>query len=224
MSSIKSHSAILLDRLKEELSIERDNELADFLGKAQSTIPTWRKRSSRLPLDLIIAKCDEQGIRVDWNYVIHGERVGYVQEGMQPYSRATKPGKDQIPLFLVPAPAGATTPGDDYVEQMIDARQLFMGKADAFACRVVGDSMSGAGMTSGDIVVCDRQRNPQPGDVIVCSVDGGMTIKRYQQIGERVFLYPENDRYEVMEIIEGMNLRVWGVVFRLVRAVGNTTL
>ncbi len=205
------------------MGLRTDTELADLLGIAQNTISNWRTRGSRLPLDQIIPICDERGIRVDWNYVIHGERVGYV-EGMQPYSQATKPGKDQIPLFLVPAPAGATTPGDDYVEQMIDARQLFMGNVDAFACRVVGDSMNGAGMTSGDIVVCDRKRNPKPGDVIVCSVDGGMTIKRYQQIGERTFLYPENDRYEVMEIIEGMNLRVWGVVFRLVRAVGNTTL
>ncbi|MCE2504289.1 MAG: helix-turn-helix domain-containing protein [Chlorobi bacterium] len=85
MSRTKLRTGILIDRIKEEIGLEKDTELADLLGKAQNTISTWRIRNSRLPIDQLIPKCDDLGIKIDWNYVIYGEH-GRVSVGMQPYN------------------------------------------------------------------------------------------------------------------------------------------
>ncbi len=219
MSRTKSHTGILLDRLKEELRIERDTELAEFLNKAQNTISNWRTRNSRLPIDEIIPICDERGFHVDWNYVIYGERVGSPHNGMQPYSAITTPSGNRIPLFLVPAPAGATSPASDDVEQMISLEELVMDRplGKVIACRVVGDSMEGAGIESGDIVVVESKETAQSGQIVIATVDGELCIKRLQYMGNRVWLYPENAKYPPMEIRAGMALRIHGVVIKLVR-------
>ncbi|MCE2504726.1 MAG: hypothetical protein J4G05_11840, partial [Chlorobi bacterium] len=76
------------------------------MNRKHNTVATWRSRTSRLPLDYIVGLCDSAGIEVDWNYVVSGNR-GVGTEGMQPYSLDIRPGGERIPLFLVPAPAGA---------------------------------------------------------------------------------------------------------------------
>lgn len=225
MSSIESRSAKILGRLREHLNFRTDTEMADFLSIRQGTLSGWKGRDS-IDLLLIIAKCEEAGYSVDWDYVIDGP-TQKVAEGMQPYSAATapRPNGTRIPLFLVPAPAGVATPAHDHVEQMIDVTDLALDDgAAAFACRVVGDSMEGGGIESGDIVIVDRGREPKPGAVVVCSIDGELTIKRFEKQGARVILYPENPRYAPIEIRDGMALHVWGVAIRLVRGLSNSQL
>ena len=125
-----------------------------------------------------------------------------------------------MPLFLVPASAGAPMPGNDHVEQMVTAADL-LGLNDqdtVFSARVVGDSMKGAGIFSGDSVVV-HQQSPKPGDIIVCSFNGEMMIKRFEQVGEggQVWLYSENADYKPVKVLNESEPEVFGVVQRLVR-------
>ena len=218
MSRTKLRTGILIDRIKEEIGLEKDTELADLLGKAQNTISTWRIRNSRLPIDQLIPKCDDLGIKIDWNYVIYGEH-GRVSVGMQPYSLDIRPGGERIPLFLVPAPAGAAPPADDHVEQVLTAEELITDGTTqkVFGCRIVGDSMEGAGIVSGDTVIVRQQETAKVGDVIVVTVDGELTIKRYERIGERAYVYPDDSGYQPLEIREGMSIKILGVVVKLIR-------
>ena len=63
----------------------------------------------------------------------------------------------QLPLFASPVRAGFPNPADDHVEQDRDLNAyLIRNPAASFLLRVVGDSMSGAGIFEDDIVVCDR--------------------------------------------------------------------
>ncbi|MCE2504288.1 MAG: hypothetical protein J4G05_09570 [Chlorobi bacterium] len=120
---------------------------------------------------------------------------------------------------MVPAPAGAAPPADDHVEQVLTAEELITDGTTqkVFGCRIVGDSMEGAGIVSGDTVIVRQQETAKVGDVIVVTVDGELTIKRYERIGERAYLYPDDSGYQPLEIREGMSIKILGVVVKLIR-------
>ncbi len=124
---------------------------------------------------------------------------------------------NRIPLFLCPVPAGAPTPGDDSIETLLDVEDLVLPNPSCFACRVTGDSMIGAGIESGDYVIVERAREPVPGCIVVCAVDGELTLKRLEKIDTRIYLYPENERYKPLEVTPEMNLKVWGVAIRTIK-------
>ena len=78
--------------------------------------------------------------------------------------------------------------------------------------RVAGDSMIGAGIHPGDILVVDRALEPQDSNVVIAVVDGELTVKRISQRHGKLFLVPDNQAYEPLEILEEMEFEVWGVV------------
>lgn len=63
--------------------------------------------------------------------------------------------------------------------------------------RVDGDSMIGAGIQSGDLVLIRQQPTADNGQIVACKVNGDeATLKRFHQQGEAVLLMPENPNYE----------------------------
>lgn len=63
--------------------------------------------------------------------------------------------------------------------------------------RVDGDSMIGAGIQSGDLVLIRQQPTADPGQIVACKVNGDeATLKRFRKQGETVLLMPENPNYE----------------------------
>lgn len=72
--------------------------------------------------------------------------------------------------------------------------------------------MEGAEIFDGDILVVDRSVSPRHGHIVVAFIDGQRLVKRlYQQAG-RAALVAENPSYPTLEVREGMELIVWGVV------------
>ena len=66
-------------------------------------------------------------------------------------------------------------------------------KADElFALRVRGESMTGAGIMPGDVVVVRRQPEAEPGDIVVAMVGEEATVKTLRRKGGRWVLLPEN--------------------------------
>src|SRR5438093_13576454 len=87
--------------------------------------------------------------------------------------------KQKRPLSLVPVPAGFPSPADDYLEGALDLNEyLVKHKAATFFWRVTGDSMIGAGIHSGDLLIVDRSLEPKDGNVIIAVLDGELTVKR----------------------------------------------
>ena len=78
--------------------------------------------------------------------------------------------------------------------------------------RVSGDSMSGAGIHDGDLLVVDRSLKPDSGSIVIADLDGELAVRRLVFRGPRIFLQPENDRYRTVEIPDDNELHVWGVV------------
>ncbi|NBB73059.1 MAG: translesion error-prone DNA polymerase V autoproteolytic subunit [Bacteroidetes bacterium] len=122
------------------------------------------------------------------------------------------------PLFLTRVPAGFPSPADDYVDRTLDLNDLLIRRPEAtFFVRVEGDSMTGAGIHSGDLLVVDRSVEARDGDVVIAALDGEMTVKRVRQREEALWLVADNDAYPPQRVTT--ELVVWGVVQHVIHEV-----
>jgi len=116
--------------------------------------------------------------------------------------------------------AGFPSPATDYMTQAIDLnKELVKHPAATFYGRVAGDSMVDAGVEEGDILVIDRALDAQDGDMAVCFVDGEFTLKHLKFHEGGLTLVPANDRYPCIEIGEGSDFIMWGVVTYVIKRV-----
>jgi len=131
---------------------------------------------------------------------------------------ALDPARLPLPLLGRLLPAGFPSPADDYLEGEIDlSRHLIERPAATFLMRVSGESVRGAGILDGDLVV-DRSLEPQPGHVVVAVVGGEMTLKRLRRRRDgRAALRAENPDFPETVIGEETPAEVWGVVVGVVR-------
>lgn len=122
------------------------------------------------------------------------------------------------PLFLTRVPAGFPSPADDYVDRSLDLNDLLIKRPEAtFFVRVEGDSMEGAGIRSGDLLVVDRSVEARDGDVVIAALDGEMTVKRVRQREGALWLVAANDAYPPQRVTT--ELVIWGVVQHVVHEV-----
>lgn len=123
-----------------------------------------------------------------------------------------------LPLFSAKVAAGFPSPADDYVEGSLDLNALLIERpASSFFVRITGDSMTGAGIFPGDIVLVDRSLEPRNGQIVIAVLNGEMTIKRLRRTREGTRLEPENPAYPVLRVSEDDAFEVWGVVKNAIR-------
>ncbi len=116
--------------------------------------------------------------------------------------------------------AGFPSPADDFKETRISLdRELVKNREATFYARVSGDSMVGAGLDDGDLLVIDRSLNPENGKIAVCLVDGEFTVKRIKKEKKKLYLMPENKKYKPIELKEENELIIWGVVEYVIKKV-----
>ncbi len=84
-----------------------------------------------------------------------------------------------------------------------------------FLLRVTGDSMVGAGILDGDMVVVRRAQTAEDGEIVVAQIEDEATVKRLRRAGGRVELVPENDAYAPIVADE---VALCGVVVGVMRA------
>lgn len=77
--------------------------------------------------------------------------------------------------------------------------------------------MVGAGIFDGNLLVVDKSLTPSSGDIVIAIVDGDLTVKRFIKRGDKVILKPENARFKEIELQDGQELQVWGVVTSTVK-------
>ena len=116
--------------------------------------------------------------------------------------------------------AGFPSPADDFKEIRISLdKELVKNKEATFYARVDGDSMVGAGLEDGDLLVIDRSLNPENGKIAICLVDGEFTVKRIKKGKNKLYLMPENKKYKPIELREENELIIWGVVEYVIKKV-----
>lgn len=126
-----------------------------------------------------------------------------------------------LPLYTSRIAAGFPSPADDHLEAPLDLNEhLVKHPAATFVVRVDGDSMTGAGIYNGDLLVVDRSLDAKSGSIVVAVVNGEMTVKRLWMRGRHIRLVPENPAYKPIEIRDGLDLVIWGVVAHVIRSYG----
>lgn len=123
----------------------------------------------------------------------------------------------ELVLYAARVPAGFPSPADDYVEGRLDLNQhLIRHPAATFFVRVSGESMLGAGIHPGDLLVVDRALEPIHGKVVIAVVNGELTVKRLCIREGQVRLLAENERYAPIMLSGDMDLQIWGVVTNVI--------
>jgi DNA polymerase V len=116
-------------------------------------------------------------------------------------------------LFFSHIMAGFPSPAEDYIEQSLDLNEyLIKHPAATFFVRVSGDSMIGAGIHDGDMLIVDKALEAINGKVVVAVVDGEFTVKRLMRAERKIFLVPENPCYPDIDISGKEDSEIWGVV------------
>ncbi|MCK9293480.1 MAG: translesion error-prone DNA polymerase V autoproteolytic subunit [Desulfobulbaceae bacterium] len=126
------------------------------------------------------------------------------------FSRKTKIVR---PLFLCGVSAGFPSPADDYIDRLLDLNELLIKNPPAtFFVKVAGDSMTGAGIYDGGILIVDRSIEATNGRIVIAAVNGELTVKRLIKSNDSCRLVAENANYEPLEITEESQCEIWGVV------------
>jgi repressor LexA len=132
----------------------------------------------------------------------------------------SRPALLEVPVFGV-IPAGFAADNPESVDRIlsVDPQTLGLGaNARPFGLRVRGDSMTGAHICDGDIVILE-QREPRPRDIVAALIDGESTLKRYIVEKGKPCLRAENPHYP--DLIPLHDLTVQGVMVGLVRPSGS---
>lgn len=124
-----------------------------------------------------------------------------------------EPGAEVIPLGMSPVSAGFPSPAEDYAEGGLNVHSyLVRNPVATFFFPVRGDSMQGAGILDGDILVVDRSVTPVDGHIVVAFVQDERLVKRLRLRAGRMTLLAENPAYPPLPITEDTEHVLWGVV------------
>ncbi len=125
-----------------------------------------------------------------------------------------------LPLFGSKVSAGFPSPADDYVEKTLDLNELLIqNPAATFFTRVQGDSMIGAGIFHNDILVVNRALEATEGKIVICALNGELTVKRLMMENGQWYLQAENPAYPNIPLYEDLDLVIWGVVTNVIHNV-----
>jgi len=127
------------------------------------------------------------------------------------------PGSIAAPVkILGTVEAGFPSPAEEELVDTLSLDNLLIQNPEAtFLLKVSGDSMSGAGILPGDMVLVDKGQTPKSGDIVIAEVDGEWTMKYLRKRGENVALIPANPNYK--PIRPKKELKIAGVVTAVVR-------
>jgi DNA polymerase V len=121
-----------------------------------------------------------------------------------------------LPLFSSKVAAGFPSPADDHVEKRLDPNDFLIDQKDAtFFVTIQGQSMMDIGLLPGDKAVVDRSKVAAIGDIVLAVVDGEFTVKTLSRKKDgSIRLLPANSSgaYAPIDIKEGMQFEIWGVV------------
>ncbi len=137
---------------------------------------------------------------------------------MQRYEVAGEAPLLELPLYEALVPAGFPSPADDYIDLKLDLNSYLVKRpCSTYYAKVSGDSMTGAGILDGDLIVVDRSQFPAAGKIVVVALNGEITVKRIQYRQEKILLCPENEKYPTIALDSHAGFEFYGVVIGIIR-------
>lgn len=123
----------------------------------------------------------------------------------------------KLPLYSSSVRAGFPSPADDDIEDRLDLNtHLIKHPAATFFVKACGDSMEGAGIFSGDMLIVDKSLEAVHGKIIIAALDGELTVKRLFRRDGVVNLVAENPAYPPIDVSDSHEMVIWGVVTHII--------
>jgi len=190
MDAVKRHIEEFYDRKGYSPTVR---EIAEAVGSSKSTVARY------------IEALVDQGL-------IFRTENGYETEQTQLLDRSVR----TVPKVGY-VPCGPLTEEVECIEGYIKLPVSFIGDAkNVFLLTASGNSMVGAGISDGDLVLVKQQEEANNGDIVVALVDNEVTLKRYynEPSKRRIRLHPENP---TMEDIYVNNCQIQGVAIKVIK-------
>jgi len=175
-----------------------------------------RKPGNNMAQPTTVIRVPVNTVKIIKNFVstLTGERTLQTHAGFSDLIQFVRAKRHIVfPLYTSKVAAGFPSPADDHIEQRLNPSDyLVENDAATFFVRVKGDSMIEAGIFDNDVLVIDRSKARQTGDIVLAMLDGEFTVKILEQSKKGVKLIPANRNYSAIEIKKEQSLEIWGVV------------
>lgn len=131
------------------------------------------------------------------------------------HGKQTPPRKPHTLRKLGRVQAGFASPADEELADTITVGEYLIRNKDAsYLLEVEGDSMQGAGILSGDLVIFERGKEPKVGDIVIALLEDGYTIKYLRKKQGKLYLEAANPTYPNLYPKQGEIVGVVVATFR----------
>ena len=127
--------------------------------------------------------------------------------------------REQMGLPLIGrVAAGSPILAEEHIETHYKLDPQLFNPKPHYLLRVHGMSMKNAGILDGDLVAVHRTPEVRSRQIVVARLDDEVTVKRYRQDGKVVWLLPENDEFEPIQVdLSYQAMVIEGVVVGVIR-------
>ena len=116
-----------------------------------------------------------------------------------------------LPFFSFCVPAGLPSPAQDHLEGSISLDELMNIRAPhTYLARAAGESMIDLGIFDRDILIIDRSRTAERGEIVIAALNNEPLVKIFDLQGEQVILRSANCTFSPRYILESEELQIWG--------------
>jgi DNA polymerase V len=123
------------------------------------------------------------------------------------------------PLFAFRVPAGFPSPADDYIDKRLDLNELLVPRPAAMLFFWVQDfAMDKSTLWPGDILIVDRSCRATAGRIVLVRINGETLVRRLEVNGKKGWLIADHPDFPAIELKEGLDYRILGVVRHRIRA------
>lgn len=121
-------------------------------------------------------------------------------------------------LMEIPIKCGFPSPALDSRENPLDFNELLLKhRSSTYCLKASGNSLEKSGIYDGDILVVDKSVNAKHNDLVVAEYEGEFTAKRLKIKNDKIFLHPENNDFDDIEISNLDDFSLFGVITAVVR-------
>lgn len=112
--------------------------------------------------------------------------------------------------------AGSPILAQEHIEDHLSINPEFFSPRADFMLRVIGMSMKNIGILDGDLLAVHKISSAANGQIVVARIDDEVTVKRFEQVNDKVYLHPENEEFQTIEVdlnvdafaIEGLSVGI----------------
>ena len=123
-----------------------------------------------------------------------------------------------LPVYAMRVPMGPMSASIDYVDRTLNLNELIKHPGKTFFHPVEGDSMEPT-VCAGDLAMIDAAIEAMHGDVVLASIEGGLTLKRFMKLRGRIWLEADNKKYDPIILNADLENMICGVMLVSIRPV-----